>query len=211
MEQSFSYPVLFREPGSAPRPGSLALQDGELLLSGGAGVDVRELRVPLGDVDAVRTSRTREERLNGYPVIVIERSTTGPLLVAPLGAGLLTELADLLVSLTFEEDRDERVAVALPLKPNRLERAHELIERGPPFELAALAGVTHTVYVDDERVLFVFEGRHARRTVERLMRGPALWRASLAWRDCAAGRPYATEVETVPFVRPAFSWPAVAG
>ena len=203
-----SYPVLFAEAGEMPRAGSLRLLHDELVLSGGADGDLREVRVTTGDVVAVRTSRTLTERLGGLPVVVIERGGGKPLVVAPIGAGLLTELADLLLALTTEGGRRERVAIAVPLKPNRLDRARELIERGPPFDPETLAGTRHAVYLEGETVLFVFEGRDARRTVERLLRSPALWRASLAWRDCSAGRPQATDLESLPSGQPVFRWPA---
>jgi hypothetical protein len=203
-----SYPVLFAEPGEAPYAGSLRFLHDGLVLSGGADGNLREARVAIADIVAVRTSRTIKERLGGLPVVVIERAGGEPLVVAPIGAGLLAELADLLVSLTSEGSRGERVAIELPLKPKRLERARELIERGPPFDPRSLAGTAHTVYLDDARVLFVFEGRDARRTVERLMRSPALWGASLAWRECSAGRPQAVDLESLPTGQPIFRWPA---
>jgi hypothetical protein len=202
-----TYPVLFREPDHPPRPGSLALDGTTLVLAGGVRSNSREIRLPVRNILSVHASRTPQERLSGFPVLVVERSSGGPLLIAPLGAGLLTELTDLLQTLTADAQRTERVALALPLKPGQRERARLLVDRGPPFDVDALEGTQHAVYLTDASVVFVFAGRDARGTVERLMRSPAVWRASLAWRGCAAGRPELIAIDQIPATEPLYTWP----
>jgi len=201
------YPVIFREEGAEPLAGSLTVDDAGLLLSGGAGGELREIRVPIAALTAVRTSHTASERLNGHPVLVLERTDAPPLLIAALGVGLLTELADLLGSLSVETD--ERVAVVLPLRPGSRDAARRLVAQGPPFEPESLPALRHVVYLEPEAVLFLFEGPEARRTVERMMRSPALWRAGLSWREIAAGRPYAADATSMPGAGAEllYSWP----
>src|SRR3954469_5013665 len=81
-----TYPVLFREPDNPPRPGSLALDGPTLVLSGGARSHTPEIRLPVRNILSVHASRTPQERLSGFPVLVIERSSGEPILIAPLGA-----------------------------------------------------------------------------------------------------------------------------
>jgi hypothetical protein len=199
------YRVIFGEQGATPRHGSLALEDGTLVLGD-------ELRVRVHELAAVRTSRSPKEHLNGHPALVLERPGSPPLLVSPLGAGALAELAELLAALAVETKATEHVAIVLPLKPesSATRRARQLIERGPPFELGELGGLRHSVHLGRGSVVFVFDGDGAREAVEQLMRRPGLWRAGVAWRECASGRPHVTTSPLVPGegTELVFSWPA---
>lgn len=192
------YPVIFREEGDDPLHGSLGVDSGTLVLRGRAAGVERELRVRVADVATIRISRSRREQLSGHHALVLERHGSPPVLVSPLGAGVLAELADLLGSLAAEARSSEHVAVVLPLKPDAHALARRLIERGPPFDLDELPGIRHSVYLGRASVVFVFEGEGARGVVERLLRRPGLWRAGVAWRECAAGRPHVTSSALVP-------------
>lgn len=198
------YRVIFREAAEAPRHGLLELDHGTLLLGD-------DLRIHVHEIVAIHTSRTTSEHLNGHPALVVERSGKPPVFVSPLGAGALAELADLLSSLRAEAKVAEHVAVVLPLKPDRRahDRARQLIEHGPPFEAEALEGIRHSVYLGRGTVIFVFDGVGAEDAVERLVRRPGLWRAGVAWRECAAGRPHVTTSPLVPGdgAELVFSWP----
>jgi hypothetical protein len=198
ISDSLRYPVLFCHQGEPPLPGSLAVEHGSIVVSGGAGVNTTEIRLQPHTISALRTSRTAAERLSGYPVLVIERHAERPLLVAPLGAGLLAELADLLASLGVETSDSQRVTVVLPLKPHSRDHARTLIQQGPPFPAETIAGTHHAVYLDHDAVVFVFDGPRARGALQRLLRSPSLWRASLLWRDLAAARPYTTDTAGAP-------------
>lgn len=52
----------------------------------------------------------------------------------------------------------ERLAVIAKLKPGSLDRAEELLEQGPPFELEGVELVRHSVFVSPDCVVLVFEG-----------------------------------------------------
>ena len=161
-----------------------------LLLSGGAGQGRCDLSVPFSDLAEIRIGRGRADRLNGYATLVLERGRTPAVQVAPLGAGLLHEIADLLLALAAEQRAGGDVlAVVVPLKPNCLSRATKLLKAGPPLDPAALGLTGHQVYLRAGEVVFVFRGPNVSVRVGKAMRTPALWRAGLAWQDCIAGRP----------------------
>lgn len=58
----------------------------------------------------------------------------------------------------------ERVAIVVRLKEGSGPRATELIEAGPPFDLAETGVLHHTVYLSAGEVVFVFETRSNRRS-----------------------------------------------
>jgi hypothetical protein len=131
--------------------------------------------------------------------------------VAPLGAGLLHEIADLLLALTAERRAGgEVLAVVVPLKPDCLVRAAKLLQAGPPLDPAALGLTSHQVYLRESEAVFVFRGPNVTAGVGKAMRSPAMWRAGLAWQDCIAGRPSihrSTEMLSSE-ATPDYSWPA---
>ena len=83
----------------------------------------------------------------------------------------------------------KRVAVIVPLKPGGRETAKLLVADGPPFALEETGIDRHEVFVTDDEVVFVFEGPNPRVAVEQLLGDADVWRAAVAWRSCAAGRP----------------------
>ncbi len=91
-----------------------------------------------------------------------------------------------------------RVAVVVPLRPDRLEEARRLIEAGPPFELGETQLEAHCIYLTDREAVFVFEGPDARETVERVVGEAGVWEAATAWRTCISEKPRVAET--------AFSW-----
>jgi hypothetical protein len=198
-----SYAVVFREQGGPPAAGALALRGDRLVLSGQG----RELELPLEEVEDVR-SGTRGERVNGRPTLVLERIEGNALHVAPLGAGLVHEIADLVTGLTRKSG--DALAVALPLIPGCAGRARELLAEGPPLDLEALGLTGHEVYLYGDEAVFVFRGPNAASLVGRAARRPALWRAGIAWQACMAGRPRVVEIGELALDRaePAYSWAA---
>jgi hypothetical protein len=67
-----------------------------------------------------------------------------------------------------DEEAMERIAIVVRLKEGSGPRAAELIEAGPPFDLAETGVVHHTVYLSAGEVVFVFEGPQ----VEWIVDGP---------------------------------------
>jgi len=205
------YAVVFREQGGAAAAGALEMGPDGLLLRGGAGQLPAELSVPFADIAEVRIGRRPPDRLNGYATLVLERAHMPSVQVAPLGAGLLHEIADLVSSLTVEH-RGRELAVVVPLKPGCLRRARTLLEAGPPLDPAALGLTGHEVYLREDEAVFVFRGPDVSARVGKAMRSPALWRAGLAWQDCIAGRPRIQQSPATLSTEemPAYSWTAVS-
>jgi len=205
------YAVVYREQGGQSTAGALVVTEQRLLLEGGAGDRHHRLSVPFAELTEIRIGRTAAERLNGYSVLVLERRQAPALHVAPFGAGLLHELADLVAAFTTEHHNDdEHVAVIVPLKRGCRKRARELLAQDPPFDPTALGLKEHHVYLREREVVFVFSGPNVRAKVERAMHSPTLWHAGLAWRNCIVGRPHLTAAtDTIPTdAAPLYSWTA---
>jgi hypothetical protein len=56
-------------------------------------------------------------------------------------------------------DENERVAVVATLLPGSRERAAEILAKGAPYGLALAGFRRHSVFLAEETVVFVFEGR----------------------------------------------------
>jgi hypothetical protein len=76
-------------------------------------------------------------------------------------------------------------AVVVPLKPGARERAHRLLEQGPPFDPEAAGLAVHRVFLSSDEAVFVFEGDP--NTLEALLADQKTWEAAAGWRDCLAG------------------------
>lgn len=161
--------------------------------SGGDGAIVRQ-RVPLEEIAAVRIGRAAGERVQGARSVVLELRGGGGLALAPLGAGEVFELAELVAELSSGNGAaGARVAVVLPLRRGKAARARELLAAGPPFDLQRAGFDCHQVFVTEREAVFLFEGVGARETLERLIRSPSVLRAAARWRDCVAARPRVAE------------------
>lgn len=205
------YAVVYREQGGPATAGALVVTEERLVLEGGTGDRRCTLSIPFAELTEIHIGRAAAERLNGYSVLVLERRQARSVHVAPFGAGLLHELADLVAAFTAEHRAgDEHVAVIVPLKPGCQERARELVAQGPPFNPVALGLKEHQVYLREREVVFFFRGPNVRAKVERAMRSPTLWHAGLAWRDCIVGRPHLAAITHTITTEgaPLYSWTA---
>jgi len=204
------YAVVFREQGEPPATGSLELAQDRLLLTGGAGGHVHQLEVELANIVEIHVGRRPADRLNGYRTLVLERAHMPAVQIAPLEASLLHEIADLLATLTSGRPTSgDELAVVVPLKPDCLGRARQLLAHGPPLDPAALGLTSHHVYLREREAVFIFLGPDVEARVGRAMRSPALWRAGIAWQNCIAGRPRVDRHARVPVgEEAAYSWTA---
>jgi len=95
-----SYPVVWQVEGKPTATGKLVLDADAAVISGTAGS--RQLisnRLAYAEIAGIRIGRTRDERLGGYPTLIIERHNKSLMQMTVLGAGLLSELASLLAAL----------------------------------------------------------------------------------------------------------------
>lgn len=186
------FPVLFRLPGAKAVAGSLTVTGKALALDGGPATGHEHLEVGFDALREVRIIRRVEERLSGHVSLALDVGDHVPVLVAPLGYGLLHEIVDLIATFSSQQAaNDEFVAVVVPLAAGTEDDVRALVAKGPPVEPAALGLRMHEVWLDTARheVVFVFGGDDARRKVERAARSPALWRAGLAWRRLIRANP----------------------
>lgn len=193
MVAATSYPVVWSEPGEEPVTGRLTAAPDALRLEGAAAGRLVTETIAVGGLAGVRIGRASGERLRGRATLVLERREGSDLLVQPLGPGLLAELADMLAELCSASERVDRVAVVLPLKPDALERARELIAEGPPFDPADKSLAQHEVFVTGSEAIFVFTGTDACESVRAIMRDTAVWPAAERWGACLADRPRLAE------------------
>src|SRR5690242_2602088 len=171
-----TYPVVFRWRQGPVSAGKLVLEADELVLEGGSVVDRVVLRIRFAQLREVRVGRDPDQRLNGHATLLLT-GPDGTVQVQPLGLGLLGELTELLAALAPPwREPLERVAVILPLRPNRVAEAARLIAEGPPFDPATLGLSRHQVFLRAREAIFVFTGDDVRGTLERASHDPTLWR-----------------------------------
>lgn len=203
MDERFA--VVFRV-GPAQAAGPLVVEQDRLLLNGRATSRELELEIPFSGISAVRVGRRPHERIDGHPTLLLERDGLPTVRVAPLGVAQLTEIVELLVSLT-QLTREDVLAVRVPLKPGCVERARTLLEQGPPLDPASLGLTGHEVYLDASEAVFVFRGRDVRAHLGAAVRHPAVWKAGLAWQRCFAGAPEIVDVAALRLdAEPAYAW-----
>ena len=208
------FAVVFREHGRPAVAGSLEVTQDGLILAGGAGRSTSTLEIPLADIAEIHVGHRPADRINGYRTLILERGRQQQqpaVEVAPVQAGLLHEIADLLALLTSgEAGTGETLAVIVPLKPGCTERARRLLAEGPPLDPAALGLTGHHVFLHGQEAVFLFEGSDVEARVGRAMRSPALWRAGIAWQHCIAGRPRIDRQPQDPVAgeTPAYTWTA---
>jgi hypothetical protein len=188
-ETSVCYAAVFREGGGSPLTGAVVLEGERMLLVGGGALDCIGLELRYEELSEVRIGRSRDERLNGRPTLVLDRPDAAPVLVQPLETAVLHELTDLVSTLTARGARRVEVAVAVSFDPMRRDRVREVIAEGPPFDPAALGLQRHEVYLGEREAFFVLSGPHAEQTLERAIREPGFWRAGLVWRRLLVGQP----------------------
>jgi hypothetical protein len=70
-----------------------------------------------------------------------------------------------------------------------VERARELLQEGPPFELETARLERHEILLTDREVIFVFETPGDEPALELEAGNPRLRRAAGAWREVMADRP----------------------
>ena len=86
----------------------------------------------------------------------------------------------------------ERLAIIARLKEGTAHRAAELIDRGPPFDLAEIGLTSHSVFLSAKEVVFVFEGHQVEWLVDDLVDDPfqhEIQRALDQWRAIVDGPP----------------------
>lgn len=202
MQQRFA--VVFREDRTQAT-GRLDVEQDRLLLQGVSARGESTLEIPYSELREVRVARSPQERLNGHRTLVLERNRGLAVQVAPLGVAFVPEIVSLLSSLTNREA--DTLAVQVALKEGCLERARELLAKGPPLDPGSLGLSGHEVYLREGEAVFVFRGHDLRAKISKAVAHPAVWRAGLAWQRCFAAAPQIVDAADVWLdPAPAYTW-----
>ena len=86
-------------------------------------------------------------------------------------------------------DAIERLAIVAKLRPGSHERAAEIIAKGPPYGLGLAGFRRHSVFLAEEAVVFVFEGRGIEGLVRDLVNDPARSGSFSVWAPLLEGTP----------------------
>lgn len=147
--------------------------------------------VEASEIAAVRVGHRASERLRDMKTVIVTRRVGDPIAIASVnGLGAVIEIAELLSELGRGTPGFQSVLVRVPIRHRRLPQVCALVRRGPPFHPGEIAGLRHhEVFVCDQAVIFLFQGRDVRGAVDQLARNPAIWKAAVDWHNCLAGRP----------------------
>jgi hypothetical protein len=186
-----SYGVVWREGSGEPATGKLELLPRSLRLDG---LD-RSQEIPYEAVTAVRIGRSPSDRINGGSAVVVERRDGDRIIIATVAQpSLIGEIAERLAALQLEARPRRRVVVIVPLKQDSHVSVRRLLEKGPPFDPASIAGLDrHEVYLTPDEALFVFESGLGAEALAPLLSDPKLWEAASEWREELAGPPRIAE------------------
>jgi hypothetical protein len=89
-----TYAVVWREGAGPVARGRLELLTDTLELDGLAGLDHVTLELDFDELRGVRVGRSRAERLNGHPTLVLDRADAEPIVIASVALqGVVAELA----------------------------------------------------------------------------------------------------------------------
>jgi hypothetical protein len=84
---------------------------------------------------------------------------------------------------------NERLAVVARLLPGSRERAAQILAKGAPYGLALAGFRRHSVFLAEETVVFVFEGRDIEGLVRELVDDPVRSAAFSVWAPLLDGTP----------------------
>jgi hypothetical protein len=186
-----TYGVVWREGTGEPATGKLELLPRALRLEGRDGSQ----DVPYEDVAAIRVGRSRADRINGGPAVVVERRGGERVIISTVAQpSLIGEIAERLAALQLGVRKSRRIVVVLPLKSDAHESVSELLKQGPPFDPASIEGLErHEVFLTPSEAVFVFESELEADALDPLIADPKLWERVSAWGQHVAGAPRIAE------------------
>jgi hypothetical protein len=97
-----SYGVVWRTGKRPVARGKLELLPRGVRFDGLAGKERVTLEIPYAELDGVHTGRTRAERLNGHPTLVLEPRGREPIVLSAVAqAGVLAEITERVAKLAL--------------------------------------------------------------------------------------------------------------
>jgi hypothetical protein len=185
-----SYAVVWSEGDGPTVSGRLELHPRSVVLDGAVESKPVVRTIPFNSLTSISVGHAPEDRLADQPSLVLERRDGPTVRVTSVAQpGIVSELARQVIRLQVGEPRRRRVLVMVPLKPGSRERAHELVDSGPPFDVERIGLTRHEVFLSDEAAFFLFEVEGGSRPLDQLLAEPELWRAASTWHDIVAGPP----------------------
>ena len=116
--------------------------------------------IPYGEVLDLRAA-AGQERLGGRPTLVLGRRGADDIRIASVGApGVISEIVDQVGAMkTGTANTAERIAVVVPLRKGKRDKAERLLDQGPPFDPAKMGLESHEVFLSDHEAVFVFNAQ----------------------------------------------------
>jgi len=94
----------------------------------------------------------------------------------------------------------ERLAVVVPVRKGKHDKAQRLLAEGPPFDPEHVGLERHEVFLGERDAIFVFDAT-SDVSLAKLLADAALWASAAAWHDVADGPPR--------LVRAFYAWEAI--
>lgn len=198
---------MWREGEGPLHTGKLELADSLIVLEGSeAGGALARLSLAYADLVEVRIGRSAEERIGGGPSLVLERRSRPPLRIGEIaGLGSIVDLGHVFAELLGQPQATvTHVAVVVPIRKGKRDRAQALIQGGAPFDPEESTLECHRIYLTDREAIFLFEGPDVKHFLGGLARTPEAWQAATAWKDVIAGTPRVAEEKYAWTRRPRF-------
>jgi hypothetical protein len=184
-----SYAITWQERESSPHSGKLQLRASGVRLDGRNGAGPVSILIPYAELLSLRFA-PGHDRLGGRPTLVFARQTGGDIRIASVGAaGIMSEVAEQVASMKAGNDiSSDRVAVVVPLRKGKRDKAQRLLDQGPPFDPERVGLESHEVFLTDQEAIFVFNAATGFNP-QKLLADSRVWASAAAWHDVIAGPP----------------------
>jgi hypothetical protein len=200
---SRSYAITWQEAAGSPHSGKLELRASGVRLDGRNGSGPVSILIPYGELLGLKFA-PGHERLGGRPTLVIGRRGEDDIRIASVGsAGVVSEVAEQMASMRAGNAiSSERVAVVVPLRKGKRDKAERLLDKGPPFDPERIGLESHEVFLSEQEAVFVFNAVSGF-SLQKLLADSKVWASAAAWHDVIAGPPR--------IAKAFFAWANVAG
>jgi hypothetical protein len=193
-----SYAVMWKEADGLPRSGKLELRLCGVSLEGANRDGPLAVLIPYGELLGLRMA-SPAERLAGRPTLVLDRRR-GTLRIASIDApGIIHEITEQVETMR-NAISSQRLAVIVPVRKGKRDKAERLLAKGPPFDAEHVGLERHEVFLGERDAIFVFDAT-SDVSLEKLLADAKLWTRAAAWHDVVAGPPR--------LVRASYAWEAI--
>jgi hypothetical protein len=197
-----SYAITWQEREGPAHSGKLQLRASGIRLDGRNGAGPVSILIPYDELVSLKFA-SGSDRLGGRPTLVFDREI-GDIRIASVGApGIISEVAEQVASMKAGNAiSSDRVAVVVPLRKGKREKAERLLDQGPPFDPERVGLESHEVFLTDQEAIFVFNAA-TEFNLQKLLADSRVWASAAAWHDVIAGPPR--------IAKTFYAWANVAG